>query len=82
MTIWQKADQMDASKIVGFIKVKTIDKAKEHRKINIDLYRLGIFAKEASDSYKLKHTFQSMAIGKFIVNVIERTYSQPFDIFL
>ncbi|KAI7879855.1 uncharacterized protein EV154DRAFT_606349 [Mucor mucedo] len=50
-------------KSIGFIEVKPIDKAKNHREINVDLHRLGIFSKEGTTQYKLKHTFAVMAIG-------------------
>lgn len=51
-------------KTIGFIEVKTIDDAANHRKINADLYRLGIFGKTALSQYGLNNTFQVMAIGK------------------
>ncbi|KAG1561764.1 hypothetical protein G6F49_001500 [Rhizopus delemar] len=48
---------------IGYLEVKPIDKAKDHKKINRDLYRLGVFSKAATTKYKLKHTFQVMAVG-------------------
>ncbi|KAI7867764.1 uncharacterized protein EV154DRAFT_395674, partial [Mucor mucedo] len=50
-------------KSIVFIEVKPMDKAKNHREINVDLHRLRIFSKEATTQYKLKHTFVVMAIG-------------------
>lgn len=70
----------DSRKPISFIKVKPIDKSKDHRKINLDLHRLGIFAKEVTTEYKLKHTFEIMAIGKFVINKIGKTCIQPLDI--
>lgn len=49
---------------IGFIEVKTIESAANHRRINADLYRLGIFGKTALYQYGLNKTFQVMVIGK------------------
>lgn len=49
---------------IGYLEVKPIDKAKNHKKVNMDLYRLGVFSKAATTKYKLKHIFQVMAVGK------------------
>lgn len=70
----------NSRKSIGFIEVKSIGKAKNHRKINLDLYRLDIFSREATTQYNLKHTFVVMAIGKFVINEIERAYIQSLDI--
>lgn len=51
-------------KTIGLIEGKTIDNAVNHRKINADLYRLGIFGKTSLSQYGLNKTFQVMAIGK------------------
>ncbi|KAI8878570.1 hypothetical protein K501DRAFT_304696 [Backusella circina FSU 941] len=48
---------------IDYLEVKPIDKAKDHNKINTDLYRLGVFSKAATTKYKLKHIFQVMAVG-------------------
>ncbi|KAI9364764.1 hypothetical protein BD770DRAFT_461180 [Pilaira anomala] len=53
----------DSRKSLGFVEVKPIDKAKDHKKINLDLHCLGIFSKETITQYKLKRTFSVMAIG-------------------
>lgn len=49
---------------LGYLEVKPIDKSKDHKKINTDLYRLGVFSKAASSKYNMKHIFQVMAVGK------------------
>lgn len=49
---------------IGYLEVMPIDKAKGHKKINTDLYRLNAFSKAATTKYKLKHIFQVMAVGK------------------
>ncbi|KAG1179005.1 hypothetical protein G6F70_000034 [Rhizopus microsporus] len=43
---------------IGYLELKLIDKAKEHKKINTDLYRLDVFSKAVITKYKLKHIFQ------------------------
>jgi len=54
----------DARKTIGFIEVKTIHHATNHRKINVDLYRLGVFGRTSLSKYGLDKSFQIMAIGK------------------
>lgn len=49
---------------IGYLEVKPIGRTKDHKKINMDLYRLGVFSKAATTKYKLKHIFQVMAVGK------------------
>ncbi|EPB92140.1 hypothetical protein HMPREF1544_00965 [Mucor circinelloides 1006PhL] len=53
----------DARKTIGFIEVKTIHHATNHRKINVDLYRLGVFGRTSLSKYGLDKSFQIMAIG-------------------
>ncbi|KAG1069126.1 hypothetical protein G6F41_006274 [Rhizopus arrhizus] len=48
---------------IGYLEVKPIGRTKDHKKINMDLYRLGVFSKAATTKYKLKHIFQVMAVG-------------------
>lgn len=52
------------SRTIGFMEVKTIDNAANHHKINVDMYSLGDFGKNALSQYGLNKTFQVMAIGK------------------
>ncbi|RCH85378.1 hypothetical protein CU098_006927, partial [Rhizopus stolonifer] len=51
------------SRTIGFMEVKTIDNAANHHKINVDMYSLGDFGKNALSQYGLNKTFQVMAIG-------------------
>ncbi|CEI88415.1 hypothetical protein RMCBS344292_02807 [Rhizopus microsporus] len=48
---------------ISYLEVKPIDKAKDQKKINTDLYRLSVLSKAATTKYKLKHIFQVMAVG-------------------
>jgi hypothetical protein len=52
---------------IGYVEVKTIDYATNHHKINVDLYRLGVFGKTALYKYNLNKSFQVMAIGKLYI---------------
>ncbi|RCH84332.1 hypothetical protein CU097_004409 [Rhizopus azygosporus] len=54
-------------KVIGYFEVKAIKHVKDHKKVNIDLHRLCLFSKRAITKFKLKHTFQVMAIGKFTI---------------
>lgn len=61
-------------KVIGYFEVKAIKHVKDHKKVNIDLHRLCLFSKRAITKFKLKHTFQVMAIGKFTIIVANLAY--------
>ncbi|KAG1059477.1 hypothetical protein G6F42_028299 [Rhizopus arrhizus] len=48
---------------IGYLKIKPFDKAEDDMKINMDLYRLGVFSKVATTKHQLKHIFRVMAEG-------------------
>lgn len=54
-------------KTIGFIEVKTVDNATNHNKVNVDLHRLGLFAKTAIEEYNLNAIFTVMAVGKHYI---------------
>ncbi|EIE75787.1 hypothetical protein G6F47_011358 [Rhizopus delemar] len=55
-----------ASKSVGFVEVKPLCQSKFIQKINLDLYRLGIFCKNAIHANRLKMTMAAQAVGNNI----------------
>lgn len=49
---------------IGYLEVKPINKANDHKKISTNLHRLGLFFKATTTKHKLKHTIQVMVVGK------------------
>ncbi|ORE13148.1 hypothetical protein BCV71DRAFT_163693, partial [Rhizopus microsporus] len=51
------------AKLVGFVEVKPLNAAGSHHKIDLGIYRLGIFSKNAIDTHNLKCTIAAQAVG-------------------
>lgn len=52
----------DSHSTIGFVEVKPIGHANNHKKVNVDIHRLAIFGKTALAKYHLARSFQVMAI--------------------
>ncbi|KAL9538349.1 hypothetical protein MBANPS3_010994 [Mucor bainieri] len=66
------------SPALGYFEAKPIEHAKQHRKINIDLYRLYLFANAGSAKHKANYMFELMAIGTNIRFFISRAQGDVF----
>ncbi|KAG1045025.1 hypothetical protein G6F43_011359 [Rhizopus delemar] len=64
-----------ASKSVGFVEVKPLCQSKFIQKINLDLYRLGIFCKNAIHANRLKMTMAAQAVGNNITFYIVQNFN-------
>lgn len=58
-------EEYSFEKNVGFTEVKPAVDKRNHYKVNLDLYRLAMFSKEAIDNNKLSGTLAIQAVGKF-----------------
>lgn len=58
-------EENNREKNVGFTEVKPAVDRRNHYKVNLDLYRLSIFSKEAIDTNKLSGVLSIQAVGKF-----------------
>ncbi|GAA5795596.1 hypothetical protein HPULCUR_000957 [Helicostylum pulchrum] len=59
-------EENNREKNVGFTEVKPAVDRRNHYKVNLDLYRLSIFSKEAIDTNKLSGVLSIQAVGNWV----------------
>lgn len=57
-------DDNNEERNVGFVEVKTANDRTNHYKVNLDLYRLGVFSKNAIDTNKLSGTLAIQGVDE------------------
>ncbi|KAI9469732.1 MAG: hypothetical protein EXX96DRAFT_491512 [Benjaminiella poitrasii] len=70
------------ARTIGFFEAKSMAESKNHKLINIDLIRLGIFSKNSIDMHNLKSVLAVQAVGSYLTFYLVRKMSGDMNIMI